>query len=54
MHGWRCDAEVSLHISLGGRRSVDLRMGMGMNECQVLALLFGEPGGTRGWRGAAV
>ncbi|MDE2915512.1 MAG: hypothetical protein OXL68_21665 [Paracoccaceae bacterium] len=40
MHGRLGDAEVSLHVGFDGRPVVDLRAGM--NEPNVLALLFGE------------
>jgi hypothetical protein len=36
----RADLKVALHIGLGGRASEHVRVGV--DECQVLALLFGE------------
>ena len=36
----RADAEVALHVGLGGRASEHVRVGV--DEGQVLALLFGE------------
>jgi len=36
----RADLKVALHIGLGGRASEDVRVGV--DESQVLALLFGE------------
>jgi len=43
--GWT-DAEVALHVGLGGRSSEHARIGV--DEGQILALLFGEalPTGT--------
>ena len=37
---WRGDLKVALHIGLGGRASEHARVGV--DESQVLALLFGE------------
>jgi hypothetical protein len=36
MHRWRGHLEISLHVSLGGRTTVDL--GVGVDVGQVLAL----------------
>jgi len=46
MHRGRADLKVALHISLGGRASKHVRIGV--DESQVLALLFGEA-----WRAGA-
>ena len=42
----RGDGEEALQIGLGGRASIDLRVGM--DERQVLSLSFGESGGWVG------
>ena len=48
MYCWRSDAEVSLHVRFSGWPAVKLRIGM--NKSQVLALFFGEPS-VRGMMG---
>ena len=40
MDGGRRDPEVALHVGFGGRPFVDGRVGV--NEGEILALLFGE------------
>ena len=53
VHCRRRDPEISLHVRLGGRPAVELRVGM--NERQVLALPFGEPGpGGVTWRDSLI
>ncbi len=46
MDAWRRDLEVALHVGLGGRSFVDAAVGV--DEGEVLALLFGEAGLKRG------
>ncbi len=49
MDRWRGDLEVALHVGFGGRSSVDA--GVGVNEGEILSLLFGEAGLRRGVTG---
>ena len=51
MDRWRGDLEVALHVGFGGRSSVDA--GVGVNEGEILFLLFGEAGLRRGVTGGA-
>jgi hypothetical protein len=46
----RTDAEVALHVSFGGRTAKHVRVGV--DESQVLALLFGEAAVAGAARGA--
>ena len=49
MDRWRRDLEVALHVGFGGGSSVD--PGVGIDEGEILALFFGEPGLARGVTG---
>ena len=49
MNCWWRDLEVSLHVGFGGRSSVDA--GVGVNEGEILPLLFGEAGLGKGVTG---
>ena len=49
VNGWRRDLEVTLHVGFGGWSSVDA--GIGINEGEILALFFGEPGPPGGVTG---
>ncbi len=49
MNGWRGDLEVPLHVALGGWSAHDA--GVGVNEGEVLPLLFGEAGLGKGVTG---
>jgi hypothetical protein len=47
---WRADLKVALHVGLGGRAPEHVRVGV--DEGQVLALLFGEALNTGAASGA--